>query len=108
MTGTKGVVRLLTGVEPHVLVLKPGEWSAAGRSDRWEPLDGKPGADGEFGPANQRLVDDWLDAIRNDREPACSGANAAKAVEMAMAVYHAALQQKRVVVPLEDRRHPLM
>jgi predicted dehydrogenase len=107
LTGSKGAVRLLTAVEPHVLVLKAGTWSPAGRADKWEPLEGKAGADGQFPIANRRLVDDWIDAIRKDREPICSGRNAAAAVEMVMGVYAAALSKSRVELPLKDRRHPL-
>ena len=107
LTGSKGAVRLLTAVDPHVLVLKAGEWEPAGRTDRWEPLDGAPGGDGGFESANRRVVDDWLDAIRTGREPAASGRNAAAAVEMVMAVYHAALNAARVPFPLAERQHPL-
>ena len=57
--------------------------------------------------ANRRVVEDWLAAIRDDREPACGGRNAAKALEMVMAVYHAALGGCRVPLPLANRAHPL-
>ena len=60
-----------------------------------------------FGPANRRLVDDWLEAIRANREPACSGRGGMKAVEMVMAVYEAGLSGKRVSFPLANRHHPL-
>jgi predicted dehydrogenase len=108
LTGSKGAVRLLTAIEPHVLVLKAGTWAPGGRTDQWQPLDGTPGTDDSFPPANRRIVDDWLDAIRTDRQPAASGRNAAAAVEMVMAVYHAALAGARVPMPLADREHPLV
>lgn len=107
LTGSKGAVRLLTAVEPHVLVLPAGKWAPAGRTDHWQPLDGAAGTDAGFPPANRRIVDDWLAAIREDRQPAASGRNAAAAVEMVMAVYHAALAGARVPMPLADRKHPL-
>ena len=107
LTGSKGSVRLLTAIEPHVLVSPAGKWEPAGRSDQWRPLDGMPGSDDAFPPANRRVVDDWLEAIRADREPVCSGRNAAAAVEMVMAVYQAALSGARVAMPLADRKHPL-
>ncbi len=50
---------------------------------------------------------DWLDATQQDREPECSGHNAAWAVEMVMGVYHAALQGTRIPFPLSSRSHPL-
>ena len=52
-------------------------------------------------------MDDWLDAIQKDREPACSARAATKSLEMIMAVYHAALGGRRVSLPLEERGHPL-
>jgi predicted dehydrogenase len=110
LAGSKGMVRVLAEVEPHVLVRKPGgEWKVDGRSDQWEPLGGTPGpAENDFASQNRRVLDDLLDAIRTDREPICSGRNAAKAVEMVMAVYQAALSGARVPLPLVDRKHPLM
>jgi predicted dehydrogenase len=109
LTGSKGVVRILTEVEPHVLVRKSsGDWQVTGRDDRWEPLGGTPGSkENDFATQNRRVLDDLLDAIRTDREPTCSGRNAAKAVEMVMAVYAAALSGARVPLPLVDRKHPL-
>ena len=50
---------------------------------------------------------DLLKAIEEGREPICSGANAAKAVEMAMGVYQAGLSGGKVEFPLKERRHPL-
>jgi predicted dehydrogenase len=110
LTGSKGVVRILTEVEPHVLVRKSsGDWQVTGRDDKWQPLAGTPGpAENDFATQNRRVLDDLLDAIRADREPVCSGRNAAKAVEMVMAVYHAALRGACVPLPLVDRKHPLM
>jgi predicted dehydrogenase len=57
--------------------------------------------------ANGRIVQDWLAAIREKREPVCSGQHAARAVEMVMAVYQAALEGKRVPFPLAQRSHAL-
>jgi predicted dehydrogenase len=110
LTGSRGAVRILANVYPAVLVLKPGKWDNAGRTDEWKPLDaGSAGGDsGGFLSANRRLVDDWLDAIATDREPVCGGQAAAKAVEMVMAVYQAGISRSRVAMPLKDRKHPLM
>jgi hypothetical protein len=79
-----------------VYVLRPGKWEATGRTDQWQRLESDPGSKFSteelgFGPANRRVVDDWLDAIAKNREPVCSGRNAMKAIELIMAVYQAAL-----------------
>jgi predicted dehydrogenase len=105
--GSKGSARILADISPRVMVMKPQAWSDAGRTDAWRPLERSADRGGESAAANRRIVDDWLDAIRNDREPACSGRNAAAAVEMVMAVYRAALSGTRVPLPLKDRGHPL-
>lgn len=112
LIGSQGVVRLLLDIDPTVYVLRPGRWMPHGKADRWERLAGDPALDAPpsqrgFGAANRRVVADWLDAIRAHREPACSGRDAMKALEMIMAVYHAALSGGRVAFPLSERRHPL-
>jgi predicted dehydrogenase len=53
------------------------------------------------------VVDDWLAAIRDDREPACSGEAATRSLEMIMAVYQSALSGGRATFPLTQRAHPL-
>ena len=108
LIGSKGSARLLADIAPRVFVSKPTAWSDAGRADAWQPLllPGTPPAS-DTAAANRRVVDDWLDAIRKDREPACSARAATKSLEMIMGVYHAALSGARVVFPLKDRHHPL-
>lgn len=107
-TGSKGSARLLANIAPTVFVMRPTSWSGDGRADAWRPF--KPAAlpeAGDTAAANRRVVDDWLDAIRANREPACSGRAAMKSLEMIMAVYHAALTGARVPLPLKQRGHPL-
>ena len=57
--------------------------------------------------ANQRVVDDWLEAIMRNRQPICSGYAGLKALEMALAVFAAGLSRGRVELPLKARNHPL-
>ena len=103
--GSKAVARINCDISPNVFVRRSTAWKAEGKTDRWEPLDAplvnSPPAD------NPGPVGDWLDAIAQNREPECSGHNGAWAVEMVMAVYHAALSRERVVFPLKERKHPL-
>ena len=112
LIGSKGVVRILMDVFPQVFLLDAGKWDASGKIDQWLPLkdDSTLNFTAEergFGPANRRVVDDWLEAIRTKREPDCSGRAAMRALEMVMAVYQAGLSGKRATLPLADRRHPL-
>jgi predicted dehydrogenase len=110
LTGSKGSARILADIEPRVFVTKPTGWTDAGRTDAWQPLkvptDSDNAAKGTDA-ANRRIIDNWLDAIRAGRQPACSGRNGAAAVEMVMAVYRAGLTGTRVTFPLTDRGHPL-
>lgn len=112
LVGSKTSARILADVHPAVYVLSAGKWEPSGRSDQWQRFENDPGARltpeaRGFGPANRRVVDDWLEAIQNEREPACSGHNATKSLEMIMAVYHAGLSGSRIAFPLADRSHPL-
>jgi predicted dehydrogenase len=112
LIGSKGSARITAGIPPGIFLLKTNGWKASGRTDEWQPfaMDAEPPTPGvsAFAIANARLVDDWLGAIREKREPICSGRNGAKAVEMVMAVYQAALSQARVPAPLAQRNHPLL
>jgi predicted dehydrogenase len=111
LLGSKGAVRILMDIDPVVLHRRRNE-TATGATEEWLPLKDDPmlktSSDQRgFGPANRRVVEDWLDAIEHDRESQCSGRNAMKAIEMVMAVYHAALNHTRVALPLKNRNHPL-
>jgi predicted dehydrogenase len=106
LIGARGAAMILADIEPQVLALKPGAIGANGRRDDWNVLE-SPGAEKGTAAANRRLAVDWLKAIEEGREPTCSGANAAKAVEMVMAVYEAHLSGRRAELPLVNREHPL-
>ncbi len=105
LLGSKGAARINCDISPNVFIRHTTGWSANGKTDEWKPLDPAPaGAPPEH---NLGPVGDWLDAIAQNREPECGGRNGAWAVEMVMAVYHAALVGGRVTFPLTARTHPL-
>jgi predicted dehydrogenase len=112
LIGSKGTARILMDIFPDVYLLQRSGEKSDGKADSWIPLKDDPTLNFApeqkgFGPANRRVVDDWLEAIRVNREPLCSGHAGMKAIEMVMAVYHAGLSGKRVAFPLVDRKHPL-
>jgi predicted dehydrogenase len=113
LVGSKAAARIpLSTIHPPVYVQQYGKWGPEGRNDPWTriPGDSSDGLDADalgFGPGNARIVDDWLTAIRESREPQASAANAAKAMEMVMAVYWSALGGARAMIPLKGREHPL-
>jgi predicted dehydrogenase len=113
LVGARGVVKILADICPRVYARNDGPWTNAGRPSQWQPIEGDPTAawttaEKSVHLANRRVVDDWLDAIQTNRQPACSGETGAKALEMAMAVFEAGLSGNRVKLPMANRAHPLM
>jgi predicted dehydrogenase len=111
LTGTKGRARLLNDVHTTVFLEKAGSLTARGGVREWVPLTANPnepvaGAAGQLS-GNRRVVDDWLAAIAENREPACSGHAAMKSLEMIHAVFAAGLSRGRIELPLKNREHPL-
>jgi len=112
LVGSKGAVRIHADICPRIFLARPGDWNATGQTTEWRPIDGDPSLAWNAvarsnGPANQRVVDNWLSAIQDDREPACSGNAAMRAIELAHAVFAAGLSRGRVTLPLTGRDHPL-
>jgi predicted dehydrogenase len=112
LVGSKGAARILADIWPRVLLRQAGKWEDAGRTDQWRPMEDDPAVQAtaeqrSSAAANARVVDDWLAAIRGNREPVCSGKNGAMAVEMAMGVWRAGLSSGRVKFPLTERGHVL-
>lgn len=112
LIGSRGAAYIAADIWPTVYALTPRPWQESGREQKWRRLPDDPTLnaspeDRSTEVANRRVVDDWLNGIRADRQPACSCENAAKALEMVMAPYHAALGGGRIALPLVDRRHPL-
>ena len=112
LIGSKGVVRVTADVFPTVWLLKSGDFSDSGKTDQWQRLPSDPTVNWtkerkSFGGANRRVLDDWLSAIEDDREPICSGHNGMKAIELCMGVFEAGLTRARVAFPLKNRKHPL-
>lgn len=111
LIGSKGRARLLNDVFIDAFIWRGSEVSAKGQSGGWVPLEGAtPGTTEErsFPASNRRVVDDWLAAIRENREPVCSGHAGMKALEMIHAIFAAGIARTRVALPLKDRRHPLV
>jgi predicted dehydrogenase len=112
LIGTKGTAKILMDIAPRVYALKNSGWTAQGKTSEWRPLHNDPtlglsALEMSVARANQRVVDDWLAAITENRDPICSGYAGMKALEMAMAVFAAGLGRQRVDLPLKDRQHPL-
>ena len=112
LVGSKSSVKILMEIVPRIYALRDGSWTAQGKTSEWHPWTQDPTlnwAESErgFARANERVVNDWLTAITQGREPVCNGHAGMKALEMAMAVFAAGLARGRVEFPLKNRLHPL-
>jgi len=112
LIGSKGSVKILMEMIPRLYTLREGAWTAEGKTEQWRLWAEDPTltwgeSERNTERANGRLVNDWLTAVRLDRQPVCSGYAGMKAVEMAMAVFAAGLARGRVDFPLKNRQHPL-
>ncbi len=110
--GSKGRTRLLYDAWPRTFVLRSGALDTAGQTLEWRPLENDPTAnppasERNMTVGNRRVVDDWLAAIEQNREPVCSGRAAMKTLELIHAVFAAGLSRGRVALPLVNRQHPL-
>jgi predicted dehydrogenase len=111
LIGTQGRARLLNDVYTTVFVERGSDLTAQGGRRELVPIDANPNETPSGVAAqlsgNRRVVDDWLEAIARDREPACSGVAAMKSLEMIHAVFAAGISRQRVEFPLRNRQHPL-
>lgn len=112
LIGTKSRARLWNDVHTTVFLERGAELTARGGRREWVPLDARPmeavSGSGAQIAANRRVVDDWLAAIAENREPVCSGHAAMKSLEMIHAVFVAGVSRGRVELPLKNRAHPLL
>jgi len=112
LTGSKGQVRVMMNMVPNLSWREAGTWSpASGWDKRFRALPGDPSAAPDVSQshttANRRVVDDWMEAIADGREPVCSGRAGMKSLEMIMGVFQAGLARQRVPFPMTLRAHPL-
>ena len=111
--GSEGAARINCNSPPMTYVARRAGWSAEGRVEQWEPLVNDPIGNENTArlnvrTENRRVVDDWIEASRAGREPACSTDNAIRSLEMVMGVYRSALSGQRISFPLKNRTHPLI
>ncbi len=107
--GTKGIVTIRMGTYPEIWWAKSRTWAPRKGGIRWQRLPGDEPlkSDNPSGLMNALVIDDLLEAIAEQRQPAVSLQDGRDSYEMIQAVYAAHIDSGRVDLPLEDRRHPL-
>src|SRR5262249_2519829 len=105
-------VKIQMEMIPRIYLLREATWTAEGKTDQWRPWPEDPTltwieSERSLERANGRVVNDWLTAVKLDRQPVCSGHAGMKALEMAMAEFAAGMSRGRVDFPLKNRQHPL-
>jgi len=73
----------------------------------WELVYAPEKPDPAWTVPTTRLVKDFVDAIKFDREPMATIEDAAAVVDQTYGIYVSHLADRPVKLPLEDRRHPL-
>ena len=83
-----------------------------GTHDRWEKLtpiipdhfDRERGADAD----DYCIVDEYVNALDEDREHECSGEEGRHVMEILMGIFESAIYGKRIELPQKNREHPLI
>lgn len=112
--GSKGRARLFAGMPPTMSLLVESDPASPTNWEKWvqwpdvpdeyhAQVDHTEGLDA----ANRLVVNDWLEAIKEDRDPKASGESAMKSLEMIHGIWQAAVTMKRAYFPLVNRLHPL-
>ena len=109
--GSKGRIFLPNEIyseKSEGFVLHTPAW-LSGRGREWEPIkpDHRTFGSERYLTANALMVEDLLDAIEGDREPACSERAGRWTVEITQGMYASQLDRAVKDFPLKDREHPL-
>lgn len=109
--GTQGIATMRMGPVPQVAYIEEPSWAPAGKDSVWKRLPDSPNVEARE-PAKVAhyapIIDDLINAIAEDRQPAVSLRDGLNATEMIQAVFEAPLHGGRVAMPLEQRTHPLL
>jgi predicted dehydrogenase len=110
--GSKGIVTIRMDNEPIVWLYRDPSWALGGADIKPEKLPDAP-ADPPLGDdlvptMNGYVVDDLIESIEKDREPAVSLQKGRDALEMILAAYASHIEGGcPVMLPLKEREHPL-
>jgi predicted dehydrogenase len=104
IAGSEGMISLRGGTASNAAIYPYPLWAPADTSQKWESLELD---DTPLYTGNQLAIKDLIDAIESDREPLSSGRAAVAALEMIVGAYESQITGGRVMIPMENRKHPL-
>ncbi len=109
--GTKGRIFLpnqIYSANSEGFILRSPAW-VPDTGNTWKRLAPEPRSFGDehYLTANALMVEDLLDAIEKDREPACSERAGRWTIEMIQGMYGSQIDRAVKDFPLSDRQHPL-
>jgi len=92
----------------QLFLLRSPAWRPGRGNPSWEEIPG-PGPEivGNWDRASASMAADLLEAIQQNREPACSARDGRWPVEMASGVYQSQISGRRIDLPLSSRLDPL-
>jgi predicted dehydrogenase len=105
LAGDEGMLVIRAPYADHSMWRSRTPFPPVGDLDAWERIPTEPVT--PYSAYHVPAADDLLDAIEEDREPACSGADGLAALELVHAAYASHLAGREVELPLERRSHPL-
>ena len=108
--GSKGIIAFPMDCYPggNPYILRSTSWLPDQPNARWQKIEvlAEERVDTREN-ANAVIVADLLDAIEQDREPACGARDGRWTIEMVLGAYQSQKTGARMPFPLKDRRHPL-
>lgn len=109
LCGSRGMITIRLGATPYIAWLDSPTWTANSLDLQWKTIPGAPPF--SIGDPEREtykpIVDDLIQAIEENRDPAVSLKDGRAALEMTQAVFESCVQAGRVPIPLKDRSHPL-
>jgi predicted dehydrogenase len=111
--GSKGILTMTTGALPQIWFVEDPAWQPGRSKAQWKQISSggfdKPEArsDRGHGFGNRLIALDLIRAIETDSQPKGSAHDGRAALEMILAVYESHRLNRRVEMPLKNRKHPL-
>lgn len=111
--GSEGIIEVLEGPMPDAFILQDSSWSPGRTGKEWQRVSSagigmeEPLTDAKYHSRHHLAIDDFFQAIEDDRQPLCGMYDGRKVVEMTMAVFESQRTGQPVTFPLATREHPL-